>query len=134
MLYKYLFYSFSYFIKKYDRLWDVGSTYYIFGAGHIGLILCVSIINVLFLIEILFFKDNTTYFNANIFGYTKYLSAITFFSSILYFKRKNRHARIYQEVKEIRGKKKQIYKYLNIIHIIFVYGLFFILLGMVKKL
>lgn len=54
MLYKYLFYSFSYFIKKYDKLWDVGNTYYVFGAGHIGLMIYASIMNVLFIIEILF--------------------------------------------------------------------------------
>jgi hypothetical protein len=32
MLYKYLFYGVSYYVKKYDNLWNVGETYYVGGA------------------------------------------------------------------------------------------------------
>ena len=134
MLYKYLFYSFSYFIKKYDKLWDVGNTYYVFGAGHIGLMIYASIMNVLFIIEILFFNENITFFNEHVIENTKYLSSITFLSSIFYFKYKNRHIKIYEEMKKIKGNKKKIYKLLNIIHIVFVYMSLFILLGIIKKI
>src|SRR5574344_820232 len=133
-IFKYYFYGCSYFIKKYDKLWDVGETYYVFGAGHIGILVYAYIMDIVFLVGIIFFYNDMTFYLESISIYTKYLSAITFVLSILYFKYKNRHEKIYNEVKSLKGKKKKIYKILNIIHVLVIYVLLFSLLTIVRNL
>lgn len=52
MLYKYLFYGISYYVKKYDNLWNVGETYYVGG----GLYLSVWLLIHYFLISTVYWE------------------------------------------------------------------------------
>ena len=53
MLYKYLFYGVSYYVKKYDYLWDVGETYYVGGAMMVGMTINTLLFNIYSIIGVL---------------------------------------------------------------------------------
>ena len=124
MLYKYLFYSVSYLIKKYDYLWafwgDTKDIYYLWGAMIVGSTIVTSIINLLDIIGIIFFKQMLWHQSEVL----VYLSILLGFLPLFIFRYKKRHIKIYEEVKNMDKKKKKTYKILNIIHIILVWGLY----------
>lgn len=132
MIYKYLFYSASYFIKKYDKLWNVGDIYYIFGAGWIGLTLSATLIDIIDIIGLICFYDDIGLYLENLRAIYVYSSIYFVIPSVFYFKYKNRHVKIYNEIKKLDGKRKKTYKVLNVVHIIIVYGLMFFLSTIVR--
>ncbi|MCL2132150.1 MAG: hypothetical protein FWH36_06855 [Lentimicrobiaceae bacterium] len=121
MLYKYLFYSVSYLVKKYDHLWNVGDTYYVGGAMAIGLTIGTCILNLLDIIGI-FFLTQMLWHQFDLLSYLPLLLGLLF---VFIFGYKKRHIKIYEEVKNMDLNRKKKYKILNIIHIFLVWGLFF---------
>ena len=124
MLYKYLFYSVSYLIKKYDYLWafwgDTKDIYYLWGAMIVGAIIAFSILSLLDIIGIIFLKQ-ALWCQFYVLAYLPISLGVL---SLLIFRYKKRYDKIYEEVKNMDKKKKKTYKILNIIHIILVVGLY----------
>ena len=130
MLYKYLFYSVSYITKKYDHLWKVEEMYFIGGGLTVGLTIGISIFNLIDIVGILFYHPLLISY----IKYTKYLPLILGLSITIYLGMNGRHEKIYNEVKNMNPQRKRIYKVLNIIHIVVVYGLMFILGDIVRDI
>lgn len=119
MLYKYLFYAESYYIKKYDNLWDVGETYYVGGALTVGLTMDILLFNIHSIIGILWCPEFLDY-KFTFWG--KYWALIIPLALALYLGVTGKHRQIYDEVAYLPRKKKLIYKALNIVHLLIVYG------------
>lgn len=119
MLYKYLFYAESYYIKKYDNLWDVGETYYVGGALTVGLTIDILLFNIHSIIGILWCPEFLDY-KFTFWG--KYWTLIIPLALAIYLGVTGKHRQIYDEVAHLPRKKKLIYKILNIVHLIVVYG------------
>lgn len=130
MLYKYLFYSISYLIKKYDRYWNVGEIYFFTGAIVVGVIIATSILVILDLIGIFF---NQVFIWQN-YLLLAYLPAAFGFSSAFFFGYKKRHEKIYESVKNMPRKKKRIYSVLNILHIIIVVFIYLSLGNIIREI
>ncbi len=120
MIYKYLFYSVSYIVKKYDSFWKVGETYYVGGGMMVGMVVSLSIVNILDVSAALLHNERFIL----IYPSVKYLPLILGLAVTVYLGVGKRHEKIYTEVERL-GKKKTLYKILNIIHLIIVFGLFF---------
>jgi len=119
MLYKYLFYADSYYIKKYDNLWNVGETYYVGGALTVGLTIDILLFNIHSIIGILWCPEFLDY-KFTFWG--KYWTLIIPLALTIYLGVTGKHRQIYDEVAHLPRKKKLIYKVLNIIHLIVVFG------------
>ena len=119
MLYKYLFYAESYYIKKYDNLWDVGETYYVGGALTVGLTMDILLFNIHSIIGILWCPEFLDY-KFTFWG--KYWALIIPLALAIYLGVTGKHRQIYDEVAHLPRKKKLIYKTLNIVHLLVVYG------------
>lgn len=119
MLYKYLFYSYSYYIRKYDRLWDVGETYYVGGALTVGLTINILLFNLHSIVGILWYPEFLNY-KHTFWGYLWPL--IIPLALAIYLGVTGKYDRIYEEVAHLPSKKKRVYKVLNIIHLIVVFG------------
>lgn len=119
MLYKYLFYAESYYIKKYDNLWDVGETYYVGGALTVGLTMDILLFNIHSIIGILWCPEFLDY-KFTFWG--KYWALIIPLTLAIYLGVTGKHRQIYDEVAHLPRKKKLIYKTLNIVHLLVVYG------------
>lgn len=120
MLYKYLFYSVSYVIKKYDNIWNVGEAYYVTGSAIVGIIIAATILGVMDLLGIIF--CNKVIWSQ--WGVLAYLPLVFAILSIFYFGFHKRHERIYEEMATMDLKRKRTYKILNIIHIVVVNGIY----------
>ena len=121
MIYKYLFYSVSYVIKKYDRWWNVGEMYFIGGGMIVGMTIATTVFVCINVFEILLQRNllhNMKYF-LSLFPLLLGLF-VTICLGI-----NNRHERIYNEVRNMNLQKKKKYKVLNILHLILIWGLFF---------
>ena len=128
MLYKYLFYSVSYVTQKYDYLWKVEEMYFIGGGMIVGMTIGISIISLIKIVGILFYHPLLTQH----IKYTWFLPLILGLLITIYLGIKNRHEKIYDEVKNMNPRRKRVYKILNIIHVVFVYGLFFKLSDIIR--
>jgi hypothetical protein len=120
MIYKYLFFSVSYIVKKYDAFWKVGDTYYVGGGMMVGMVVSLSIINTMDLASAFLYNEM---FLLN-YPSLKFLPLILGLAVTVYLGVGKRHEKIYTEVERL-GKNKTLYKILNIIHLIIVFGLFF---------
>jgi hypothetical protein len=121
MIYKYLFYSVSYIVKKYDSFWKVGETYYVGGGMMVGMVVSLSIVNILDVSAALLHNERFIL----IYPSVKYLPLILGLAVTVYLGVGKRHEKIYTEVEQLGKYKKTLYKILNIIHLIIVFGLFF---------
>jgi len=121
MIYKYLFYSVSYIVKKYDSFWKVGETYYVGGGMMVGMVVSLSIVNILDVSAALLHNERFIL----IYPSVKYLPLILGLAVTVYLGVGKRHEKIYSEVERLGKYKKTLYKILNIIHLIIVFGLFF---------
>lgn len=119
MLYKYLFYSYSYYIRKYDRLWNVGETYYVGGALTVGLTIDILLFNLHSIVGILWCPE---FLNYKYTFWGRYWTLIIPLALAIYLGVTGKYDRIYEEVAHLPSKKKRIYKVLNIIHLIVVFG------------
>ena len=119
MLYKYLFYGVSYYVKKYDNLWNVGETYYVGGAIFVGMAIDTLIFDIYSLLGILW-KPELLDCNFTLWG--KILPLIIPLASAIYLGVTGKHSKIYDEVANMEPKKKKIYKVLNIVHLLVFYG------------
>jgi len=108
-------------VKKYDRFWDVGNTYYVGGAMIVGVSIAFSISILLDIIGMFFLKQSLWVQ----FDFLAYLPISLGLLCVFVFGYKKRHIKIYEEVKNMDLEKKRKYKILNIIHIILIWGLFF---------
>lgn len=120
MLYKYLFYSVSFLVKRYDRYWKVGDTYFVGGAMTVGMVISLSLINIMDIIGAAFYNERVLLR----FPTLTYLPLVLGLVVILYLSYKKRHCKVYTEVAHLNETKKRIYKTLNIIHIALVFGVF----------
>lgn len=124
MLYKYLFYGVSYYVKKYDNLWNVGETYYVGGAIFVGMAIDTLLFNIYRLLGILWLPELLNY-------------KFTFLGRIwplfiplviaVYLGITGKHSKIYDEVANMEPKKKRKFKVLNIIHLLIIYGFMVVL-------
>ncbi len=132
MIYKYLFYGVSYYVKKYDHLWHVEETYFYNAGLVVGLTIAFSIINIIRLYAI--FYDHSLLMAHRptwvIVGFPVFCAAL----SNLYFGRKRRCDKVYKEVKNMDKKKKKVYKILNLVHVIVVWCTFFILSDVIRNI
>lgn len=119
MLYKYMFYGYSYLVKKYDHLYDVGETYYVGGGMFIGLTIAGQLLIIYRIIGILYYRELLDMPYLYIFLPLVLGLAITIYLGVT-----KKHDKIYEEIKNLNPKKKRMYKVLNIIHIILTYGIF----------
>ena len=118
MLYKYMFYGYSYLIKKYDYLFDVGETYYVGGGMFVGLTIAGQLLIIYDVIGVLYCREllNMPYLYI-------YLPVVLCLAVTIYLGVTKKHYKIYEEIKNLPPKKKRMYKILNIIHIILTYGI-----------
>lgn len=130
MIYKYFFYSVSYVTQKYDHLYRVGDQYYIGGGMLVGMTIAISIISIIEVIGILFYHPLLTLHMK----YTAYFPLILGLAVTIYLGKGGRYKRIYEEVKNLNPIRKKRYKILNLIHIFFVWGLFFTLSNIIRVL
>lgn len=121
MLYKYLFYASTYYIKKYDWLWNVEDLYYIWGSVALGNIIAFSMMSAMDLVGI-FFWHELIWIKWKGFIYLPLVIGLIF---IMYFGYKRRCDKVYEEISNLDPKTKRKYKILNIIHITVVMGLYF---------
>lgn len=121
MLYKYLFYSVSYVIKKYDNLWRVGDIYYVWGAMIVGIMIAGTIMGLMDVFGIIFFRE-LIWSKWKIFAFLPLALGLL---STMYFGYHKRHEAIYEEVATMDAQSKKKYKVLNIIHIIVVNVIYF---------
>ncbi|MPL88153.1 hypothetical protein SDC9_34169 [bioreactor metagenome] len=123
MLYKYLFYSVSYIVKKYDRLWRVGDVYFISGAFFVGIIIAAKILSLLDIFGFLIYKP-LIWQNYKILAFLPLTFGIL---SCIYFAYKRRCDKIYTEIENMDKNRKRKYKIINIIHVILVLSIYFML-------
>lgn len=119
MLYKYLFYAYSYYVRKYDRFWNVGETYYVGGALTVGLAIDILLFNIYRIIGIIWCPEFLDY-KFTFWG--RYWPLIIPLALAIYLGVTGKYDRIYDEVARLPPKKKRVYKVLNIIHLIVVFG------------
>ena len=122
MLYKYLFYSVSYIIRKYDRFWKVGDTYFVGGAGMVGCFIALTIMSTMSIVGFFIYRP-MIWSNYKILIYLPITLVII---SCIYFGYKRRCDRVYEEIKNMDKRKKKIYKVLNITHILFILSIYFL--------
>lgn len=121
MLYKYLFYAVSYYVKKYDHFWDVGETYYIGGGMTVGMVISISIINLIDIFGSFIFHERLLIK----FQFLKYLPLVLGLLITVYLGYSGKHLQVYKEIIEMDPAKKKKYKYANILHVIIVFLVFF---------
>ena len=121
MLYKYLFYAVSYYEKKYDHIWNVGETYYVGGGMTVGMVISLSIINLIDIIGAYFFHERLLIQ----LQFLKYLPLVLGLSITVYLGYSNRHLHVYKEIVDMNAHKRRKYKYANILHLLFVFLTFF---------
>jgi hypothetical protein len=120
MLYKHLFFVISYFVKKYDKFWNVGETYYVGGGMIVGITIAATLINLLNIIGGIFFHK-ILWLEFRILIYLPlFLGIIT----TIYLGRKGRHLKFYEEVQNLKQSEKKKYGILNIYHVFIVYLIF----------
>ena len=119
MLYKYLFYGYSYYVKKFDWFGAAGETYYVGGALTVGLTIDILLFNLYRIAGVLWFPEFLDY-KFTFWG--KYWTLIIPLALTIYLGVTGKHIQIYDEVAHLPRKKKLIYKILNIFHLIVVYG------------
>lgn len=124
MLYKYLFYGVSYYIKKYDNLWHLGKTYYIEGALSVGMAINTLLFNLYRLLGILWFPKLLDY-EPNY--WEQMWPFIIPLIITIYLGITKKHIQIYNEIVHLPPRKKYIYKILNIIHFFILYGGMFVI-------
>lgn len=125
MLYKYLFYAYSYYIKKYDNLWDVGDTYYIGGGLFVGITINILLFNIHRIIGILWVPQFLKYnYNSLFYQLWPFVIPLTI---TIYLGVTGKHYKIYDEIANMPPTKKRIYKVLNIIHLLIVWGGMFLM-------
>lgn len=130
MLYKYLFYSASYVVKKYDRIWKVEDMYFIWGAGFVGYFIALTIMNIMDIVGIFIYRP-MIWSNYKILIYLPITLGII---SCIYFGYKRRCDTVYEKIKNMDKRKKKIYKILNIIHILFILSIYFLTGDIVREL
>lgn len=122
-LYKYLFYSISYVIKKYDNLWNVGDTYFVSGGMIIGLTIFVTLWSFYRIFAILFNVELLSILP----GWLGWVPVIMGLSVTIYLGTTKKDVEIYNEMASMDKRKKRLYKVLNILHLLIVYGTMFLL-------
>ena len=130
MLYKYLFYSASYVVKKYDRIWNVGDMYFTWGAGFVGAFIAFTIMNIMSIIGLFIYRP-MIWSNYKILSYLPITLGII---SFIYFGYKRRCDTVYEGIKNMDKRKKKIYKILNITHILFTLSIYFLTGDIVREL
>lgn len=130
MLYKYLFYSASYVVKKYDRIWNVGDMYFTWGAGFVGAFIAFTIMNIMSIIGLFIYRP-MIWSNYKILSYLPITLGII---SFIYFGYKRRCDTVYEKIKNMDKRKKKIYKILNITHILFTLSIYFLTGDIVREL
>jgi len=130
MLYKYLFYSASYVVKKYDRIWEVKDMYFAWGAGFVGAFIALTIMNIMDIVGIFIYRP-MIWSNYKILIYLPITLGII---SFIYFGYKRRCDIVYEEIKNMDKRKKKIYKILNITHILFTLSIYFLTGDIVREL
>lgn len=130
MLYKYLFYSASYVVKKYDRIWKVEDMYFIWGAGFVGYFIALTIMNIMDIVGIFIYRP-MIWSNYKILIYLPITLGII---SCIYFGYKRRCDTVYEKIKNMDKRKKKIYKILNITHILFTLSIYFLTGDIVREL
>ena len=130
MLYKYLFYSASYVVKKYDRIWNVGDMYFTWGTGFVGAFIAFTIMNIMSIIGLFIYRP-MIWSNYKILSYLPITLGII---SFIYFGYKRRCDTVYEGIKNMDKRKKKIYKILNITHILFTLSIYFLTGDIVREL
>ena len=111
MLYKYLFYSASYVVKKYDRIWNVGDIYFAWGAALVGAFIAFTIMNIMSIIGLFIYRP-MIWSNYKILSYLPITLGII---SFIYFGYKRRCDTVYEGIKNMDKRKKKIYMILSLI-------------------
>ena len=121
MLYKYLFYSVSYLVKKYDRLWDVGDTYYVGGGMTIGMVISLTLINIMDISGAIIYNEILLLR----YPWLTYLPLILGLIVTFYLGFKKKHLKIYEEIKNLSDVSKRRLRVINVIHLVLVFIVFF---------
>ena len=130
MIYKYLFYSISFLVKKYDRFWNVGNTYFIGGAMLVGIMIAITTLNLLNILGI-FFYNPLIWSNYYVLAYLPIMFGL---SSVIYFGYKRRCDRVFDEILKMDLQKKIKYKIINVVHVVIVWGIYFMLGDIVREI
>ena len=130
MIYKYLFYSISYLVRKYDRFWNVGNSYFLYGGIWVGAMIGISLLNIINILGLLF-NEKLFWIHYKPFIYLPLILGLLITA---YFGYGKRYARVYKEMEKLEKSKKVIYKIINIIHIILVWGTFFQLSNIIRDI
>ena len=115
-----MFYSASYVVKKYDRIWNVGDMYFTWGAGFVGAFIAFTIMNIMSIIGLFIYRP-MIWSNYKILSYLPITLGII---SFIYFGYKRRCDTVYEKIKNMDKRKKKIYKILNITHILFTLSIY----------
>lgn len=121
MIYKYLFYSVSYIVKKYDKIWDVGDTYYVGGGMSIGMVISLTLINIMDISGALIYNEMLLLR----FPSLTYLPLVLGLIVTFYLGYKKRHHKIYETIDNYSHARKSKLRIINIIHLILVFFVFF---------
>lgn len=119
MLYKYLFFFFSYLEKKYDPVGDPYTPAYIL----MGLTFSINLFVAVDITCILFFQNNVlgdAWMKTSII-----IGAVMMILSTLYYKHNNRGDKIYNEVCQSTTRQKFRYGLLCLFYVVLSYGLWF---------
>ena len=102
MLYKYLFYGYSYYVKKFDWFGAAGETYYVGGALTVGLTIDILLFNIHSIMGILWFPEFLDY-KFTFWG--KYWTLIIPLALTIYLGVTGKNIQVYDEVAHFPRKK-----------------------------
>lgn len=124
MIYKFLFYSISWFNKKVDIWGGMDEYCYYAASALVGMTMAVGLYALINVFSIFFIRSNCVY--GVISNIMNCLCLIMSLLSFIYFRHNGRWGRIYKETQQLSLSQKYRYGILCLLYVLLSYGLWFL--------